>query len=277
MLRFTADNQIRSRNPLTDDQIRRVAPSVFAETAHGSRSDRYTYIPTSYFLAQLRKEGFQPFEAMQARARDAGRREHTKHLLRLRHLGADAPRKIGDSVCEVVLVNSHDGSSAYEMSAGLLRLVCTNGLMVSEGTLGAVKVPHKGDANTRVVEGAYEVLDGFTRVVDSVDDMRATKLDDGEQIAFARAALNLRFDPAKPAPVTEEQILRPRRIEDRSGDLWTTLNRLQESLVRGGLRGRDAKGKPTTTRAVRGIDGNVSLNRALWTLAEEMKRLKTAA
>ena len=31
-----------------------------------------------------------------------------------------------------------------------------------------------------------------------------------------------------------------------------------------------------STRAINGIDQNVSLNRALWTLAEGMQRLKTA-
>ena len=49
--------------PLTDDEIRAAAPSVFAENKHGSRSDRYTYIPTIDLLVGLRKEGFEPFYA----------------------------------------------------------------------------------------------------------------------------------------------------------------------------------------------------------------------
>jgi hypothetical protein len=32
--------------PLSDDQLRRVTPSLFAEAAHESRSDKYAYIPT---------------------------------------------------------------------------------------------------------------------------------------------------------------------------------------------------------------------------------------
>jgi hypothetical protein len=36
--------EIRSdRDPLTEDQLRRVAPSIFAEEPHDSRSQRYTY------------------------------------------------------------------------------------------------------------------------------------------------------------------------------------------------------------------------------------------
>jgi hypothetical protein len=37
---------LRSASPLSDDQIRTVAPSIFAIDKHDSRSDRYTYIPT---------------------------------------------------------------------------------------------------------------------------------------------------------------------------------------------------------------------------------------
>jgi len=57
-------------------------------------------------------------------------------------------------------------------------------------------------------------------------------------------------------------------------DLWTTFNTVQENLIRGGLRGRTAKGNRTSTRAVKGVSENVRLNKALWTLAEKMAQLK---
>lgn len=45
---------LRSDYPLTDDQIRRVAPSIFADAPHESRSERYAYIPTATVLQELR-------------------------------------------------------------------------------------------------------------------------------------------------------------------------------------------------------------------------------
>ncbi len=279
-------SSLRSRDvaALTDDQLRRAAPSVFAEAPHASRSERYAYIPTHQVLAGLRAEGFEVFSATQARTRSQDRREYTKHLLRLRHVG-DAGRAldVGDSVPEICLLNSHDGTSAYQLFAGLFRLVCRNGLMVPETTLGGVKVQHSGKVREQVIAGAFEILDGCTRVIESRDAMRAVALSEPEQQAFARAALRVRFDDRtaegtdKPAPITTEQALMPRRFEDRSGDLWTTFNRVQENLVRGGLEARSANGQRRSTREVRGIDQSVSLNRALWTLAEEMRSLKTAA
>ena len=63
---------LRSERPLSDDQIRAVAPSIFADAPHESRSERYSYIPTAAVLTELRKEGFQPFMVTQTRVRDEG-------------------------------------------------------------------------------------------------------------------------------------------------------------------------------------------------------------
>ncbi|KFI32226.1 hypothetical protein CN97_05300 [Haematobacter massiliensis] len=72
----------------------------------------------------------------------------------------------------------------------------------------------------------------------------------------------------------------PRRREDAGQNLWSTLNVIQEHLTKGGLRGRkqNAEGRirRAQTRAINGIDQNVTLNRALWTLAEGMQKLKGA-
>jgi hypothetical protein len=263
--------ELRSdREPLTEDQLRRVAPSIFAEAPHGSRSDRYAYISTGSVLQGLRREGFEPFMVAQTRVRDESRREYTKHLLRLRHRS----QVLGLDSNEIILVNSHDGSSAFTLLGGTYRLVCQNGMVCFRAEQD-IKIRHNGDVGERVVSSAYDVLDGFTRVVEEREGMQALTLNQGEQSAFARAALELRFDTAdKPAPVTEAQVLSVRRLEDRPNDLWTVTNRVQEALVRGGIEARQSNGRRARTRAVQGIDHNVKLNGALWVLASEMRRLK---
>ena len=267
---------LRGNEPLTDEQMRRVAPSIYAQEKHTSRSDRYAYIPTAEVLQGLRAEGFEVFSVQQARCRTEDKRDHTKHLLRLRQVGeAHRAREVGDSVTEICLLNSHDGSSSYQMFAGVLRLICLNGLMVPDTTLGAIKVPHTGKVQDRVVEGAFEILEGCTRVIESRDGMKALTLSPPEQDIFARAALELRYE-AGAAPIQAEQLLKPRRMEDRAGDLWTVFNRVQEHVIRGGLHGRTASQARTSTREITGIDQNVKLNKALWTLAEEMRKLKGA-
>jgi hypothetical protein len=261
---------LRADRPLSDDQIRSVVPSIFAETPHESRSERYSYIPTASVLAELRNEGFLPFMVCQTRVRHEGRREYTKHMLRLRH----ASQINGNEANEIILLNSHDGTSSYQMLAGMFRFVCHNGLVCGD-TLADVRVPHKGNVAQQVIEGAYEVLKGFERVQESRDAMRLITLDEGEQDVLARSALSLKYDaPDKVTPVTEAQVLMPRRFDDRGSDLWFTFNRIQENLLKGGLNGRSAHGRRQRTRPVQGIDQSLRLNRALWMLAEGMRELK---
>lgn len=160
------------------------------------------------------------------------------------------------------------------MLAGMFRFVCSNGLVCGD-TVADVRVPHKGDVAGSVIEGAYEVLSGFERVKENRESMQAITLHDSEPEVFARAALSLKYDdPDKPAPITESQILMPRRFDDRRPDLWMTFNRVQENLTKGGLHGRSANGRRQQTRPVQGIDSDVRLNRALWLLADGLRQLK---
>ena len=262
---------LRSDSPLSDEQIHRVAPSIFAEAPHESRSQRYAYIPTATVLTELRKEGFQPFMVTQTRTRHEDRRDYTKHMIRLRHASQINARGEAN---EIILLNSHDGTSSYQMLAGMFRFVCSNGLVCGD-TVADVRVPHKGDVAGQVIEGAYQVLHGFDRALESRESMQAITLDEGEAEVFARAALSLKYDdPDKPAPITESQILMPRRFDDRRPDLWSVFNRTQENLTKGGLHGRSANGRRQQTRPVQGIDSDIRLNRALWLLADGMRQLK---
>lgn len=265
--RFGRVNQIRRDRPLTNDELMAHVPSVFGTDKHESRSDRYTYIPTITLLDSLKQEGFQPFFACQTRVRNPDKREHTKHMLRLRREG----QITGKQVPEIILLNSHDGSSSYQMLPGLFRAVCQNGLICGE-SFGEVRVPHKGNVVEKVIEGAYEVLGVFDRVEEKRDAMQSLMLPPPAQQALAKAALTYRFGEEH-QPVTESQLLAPRRWQDESGDLWTTYQRIQENLIKGGLNGHNAKGGCTHTRAIKGIDGDVKLNRALWVMAENMLQL----
>lgn len=264
--RFGHINQIRRDRPLTREELMHHVPSVFGEDKHASRSEKYTFIPTITLLENLQREGFQPFFACQSRVRDPSRREHTKHLLRLRRAG----QINGQHVPEIIILNSHGGESSFQLLPGIFRSVCTNSLVCGQ-SFGEIRVPHRGDIVGKVIEGAYEVLGIFDRVEEKREAMQSLLLPPPAQHALANAALTYRFGEEH-QPVTAAQILTPRRYEDRQDDLWTTYQRLQENLLKGGLPGLTAKGKRSHTRAVRGIDGDVKLNRALWVMAEELQQ-----
>ncbi|ENR0238637.1 TPA: DUF945 domain-containing protein [Klebsiella aerogenes] len=264
--RFGRINQIRRDRPLTHEELMQVVPSVFGEDKHDSRSERYCYIPTITLLENLQREGFEPFFACQSRVRDPERREHTKHLLRLRRAG----QINGQHVPEIIILNSHDGASSFQLLPGIFRSVCTNSLVCGQ-SFGEIRVPHRGNVVEKVIEGAYEVLGIFDRVEKKRGAMESLLIPPPAQHALAEAALTYRFGEEH-QPVTATQILTPRRYEDRQNDLWSVFNRCQENLLKGGLPGRTAKGKRSHTRAVNGIDGDIKLNRALWVMAEQMQQ-----
>jgi hypothetical protein len=269
---------VRSESPLAEDQMRRAAPSIFAEGKHASRSERYTYIPTIDVLRGLRKEGFEPFMVAQSKSRIEGKTDFTKHMIRMRHAAqVDAKPEAN----EIILINSHDGASSYQMLAGVFRFVCCNGLVVGD-VVEDIRIPHKGNVQDDVIEGAFRVLDEFEAVESSAEAMKSLQLEPREEIAFATAALALRFGERAveesgghhPAPITADQLIEARRPEDLGHSLWTTFQRVQENVMRGGQAGRSAQGRRLQTRPVGSIDRGVSLNRALWMLAEEMRKLK---
>lgn len=258
---------------ISEDDLRRLTPSVFAEAAHGSRSARYAYIPTIEVLRGLFANGFQAFFAAQANARSDEKKGFTKHMLRLRH--ADQIAKQGEDVNEVILINSHDGGCSYQMLAGCFRFVCTNGMVVGDVS-SDIRIKHTGDVRDEVIDAAFEVMKTFDAVDASKESFKSLQLSSGEQKAFASAALALRFpDTEKEPPIRAEQVIEPRRYEDRGDSLWSTFQRTQENLVRGGQRTAERR-RRVHTRAVNGIDGNVALNRGLWVLAEEMRKLRSS-
>lgn len=274
--RFSRSAQLRqaySTHGINESELARLAPSVFAQSAHESRSSRYTYIPTIEVLRGLQREGFQPFFAVQATTRTEGKEGFTKHMLRLRH--SDQITRTGEDINEVILINSHDGSSAYQMLAGCFRFVCCNG-MVCGNIVEDLRIKHSGQVVGEVIDGAFRILDGFAQVEASKEAMKATVLTAGEQQAFARAALAVRYPDREEAPINAADVVTARRYEDRDSSLWTTFNRAQENLVQGGVRTTERR-RRTHTRPVNGIDGNVALNRGLWVLAEEMRKLRGEA
>ncbi|QAU77618.1 DUF932 domain-containing protein [Escherichia coli] len=192
-----AANQIRRDRPLTHEELIRHVPSIFGEDRHTSRSERYAYIPTITVLENLQREGFQPFFACQTRVRDPGRRGYTKHMLRLRRAGEIN----GEHVPEIILLNSHDGTSSYQMLPGYFRFVCQNGCVCGQ-SLGEVRVPHRGNVVEKVIEGAYEVVGVFDRIEEKRDAMQSLVLPPPARQALAQAALTYRYgDEHQPVTV----------------------------------------------------------------------------
>ncbi len=138
-------------------------------------------IPTIEILRGLIGEGFVPVGAKQSSSRTEGKAAYTKHLIRLRRIDDGKVYNVGDTVCEILLKNANDGTSAYELLAGLFRVRCLNSLVSQTGTIDSVKVRHSGDVGAKVIEGTYRVLEQAERALAAPQDWGTVKLNNDEK------------------------------------------------------------------------------------------------
>ena len=284
MAKTRYDQTLRAQgtDSLSLDEMRRRLPAIFAADKHFSRSERYVYIPTHDIIDVLTKEGFVPVEARVSRSRDIVRQTHAKHMIRFRRY--DDSLKVGDTVFEVLLKNAHDGSGAYTFMAGLLKILCLNGMVAELGDAGRVHVRHSGNREKQlanVVQGAYDVLKVAPLALEAPGKWGGIELNRDEKLAFAEAARVVRFADSNgkvTTPIQADQLLIPRRYEDKGNDLWRVFNVVQENSVRGGLSAigqtKTGQARKSTTRSVNGIDNDIKLNQALWVLADRLAKAK---
>ena len=258
--------------PLSNEELNQIVPSAFATEPWYAQSARYSFVPTSNVIEGMRSAGFLPYNALQSASRLADKKFFTKHVIRFRPENVSLAQ-VGDTTVEAVLINSHDGTSAYELSLGAFRLACLNGMMVAEGLTDIVRIRHTGNIIQNVIEATQNILLAAPRVTEAVQLWKTIDLIPSEARILAEEAHSLRFEEGATAPEAEK-LLQPRRYADNGTDLWSTFNRIQENTVEGGLR-TYSNGRRNRTRPVVGIAENTKLNRALWSLAAKMAELKT--
>lgn len=280
---------------LTNDELFHKAPSIFATAPWNEVSDKYTFIPTIEILDAMRKEGFLPVRAEQSRTRIAGKQEFTKHMIRFQraqdletmitaqqrnpgHFFYERDGQAAPEVTEIVLTNSHDRTGGFHLDAGLFRLACSNGLTVKTASIDSISVRHTGNIRDNVIDGCIRIIEDTPKIMGQVETMKTIKLEAPEQLTFANAAMQLRYPNDdkgnSTAPIQAISLLRARRNVDQAADVFTTMNVVQENFMKGGLRGRGATGKRTSTRAINSVNEDLRLNKALWILAEQMATLK---
>src|SRR5258708_14119334 len=106
----------------------------------------------------MRENGWVPVREQEQSIRTEARRGFQKHVVRfarVEHLQTWEKNQVRP---EVVLVNSHDKSSAYQLHCGLFRLVCTNGMVVSDDTFHLSPINTSGFNPDTVIEASFKVL-----------------------------------------------------------------------------------------------------------------------
>ena len=267
--------KLAGHHQIDNHQLRALAPSVFAGNAHAKVSDRYSFLPTAEVVDGLRGEGWAPVWAGEQKIRTEDRQGFQKHMIRLARID-DLSRTQAERP-ELVLVNSHDRSSAYQLHAGIFRFVCSNGMILADSVFARISIMHVNFEPAKVIEASFEVVREMPAIADLLSDYKARTLNPLERRAFGEAALLLKYDSLEEAPLGAEKLLSHRRSDDAKPTLWNTLNVVQENMMDGGQKDYSRR-RPTNprrffgkTRPVKGLDENVRLNKALWHLADTLR------
>ena len=258
---------MRSNIPLTLEQIEEACPAVFQEAAHPEKvSDKYQHISTLPVLAAMSEAGFGVSRAQQTKTRAAGARGYARHLLSFRPMSAFAKTTVGDAIPEVVLINSHDGNSAYRLHVGLFRMVCENG-MIAGRNFETISIRHRGSPALEVAEQSQRIFEEYVpKLKDWVAGATTTILTQKQMNQFAEQAQQIRYEEQ---PFDPRELLAVRRGADEGNDLWHVYNRVQENLMRGGIKFMNANNRSCETKPINRVTKDVIFNQKLWDVAND--------
>ncbi len=261
-----------NRVSLTEAQLERLAPSVFAEQPVKEVSDRYCFVPTIKVVEALGRRDWFPVEVSQTRARTPENMVYKKHLIRFENAGFPA---IDGVLPEIVLFNSHDRTSSFCLMSGLFRIACLNGLLVYDEMFSVFVIRHIGYRDKEIYEAESRLTDEVPLISRRMSEFKSVALTQEEKTSFALQAASMRWGEKMPN-IDPLALLAPQRAEDTDDTLWNTYNVIQENLCKGGVPGfsHNKKRRRITTREIRSVSEQVRVNKNLWQIAERLRTTK---
>ena len=227
-----SQNEIRNNTNNTTmyraNYIELTSAPVTTETCIEGLSPRYSHIPTTEIVNTIREAGWEFSSGTARMGRSPERRAHAAHVLRFTN--PNLPM-ISQNRIEAVLLNSHDGSTAFELGFGIYRLACANGLVVRTATVGSVRLVHSGLNLDNVFTAARSLVEQAPQVSETIERWSNTQIGHDLSLQMSSRMAQARWGDR----FVEADLLAPRRMEDTTTDLWTTFNRVQESVIRGGM------------------------------------------
>ncbi len=275
----TVQEKIANHEPLNDDEIKHLCPVAFkrrmvkSEIAKLGLSKHYSFVPTMNVVNDLRDLGYEVVDAKQVKARKKSTDGYQKHMITFEHPKYKVEGS--EEYPQILLTNSHDGGNAFTLSAGIFRLVCSNGLVIKSEDYGSSRLVHKGYSFDAVQKLVHEFEGTISEVLTKITAMKRKQLTDEQMIQFAKQAALLRFKASSYnedniADVVDiDEILEATRPEDVGNGLYEVYNRVQESLINGNYHYKLGT-KHRKGRTIKSFKQNIDVNKKLSELAFEL-------
>ena len=248
-----------------------IAPSIFTMTPSKEVTDKYTHIPTEKVIDDMELLGWGVVDVKQVKARTEKTQGVQKHLVVFRNNDVVISGEDGDTVFpQIVMTNSHDGKNCFQFTAGLFRMVCENGLVISDTQFDDIKMRHMGYTFEDLQVLIKDIVEKLPLTVDSMNKMKETEIEENKAVEFAQKALTARFSEKemKRIKVDINEILKPVRKEDAGKDLWSIFNVVQEKVIEGDFV-YAVGSKIRKARKIKNFKQDQKVNKELFALALE--------
>jgi hypothetical protein len=181
----------------------------------------------------------------------------------------DTQIKTNDGVLQLLVTNSHEGSSALTFQLGFFRYVCANGLVIGSNIIEPVKVRHTIVNAEKIYNTVIEIMAKTSLVIESIEKMKNKKITAEQLKQLEIKALELRgYNKEKHGQV--KPLFEVKRVEDRNDDAFSVLNVIQENMLRTGFEVENEKGKIVKLRAIKSLDEQNRINSQLWDIFSQV-------
>jgi hypothetical protein len=260
---------LKTNTFLSQEQIKDKAKSIFAVSGASHTSEKYSHIPTFKVIEDMEKLGWGVTDVKEVKARkNAG---YQKHLVVFRNPEISIDGADGDTVFpQILLTNSSDGKNAFTFKAGLFRLVCENGLVISTQDFADMRIRHMGYDFNELQKTITEMVEKLPLTVEAMNKFKRTQLNENQMVDFAKKALEARFseDEVKRIQIDFNEFLKPTRKEDEGDDLWSVFNRVQEKIIEGDFN-YSFSSRVRKARRIKNFNQDLVVNSKLYELANE--------
>ena len=266
---------IKTVKPLSNEALFKVAPSIFSESPIEGVSDKYAFVPTHKLLDIFRDAGYYPIMASESKVRDEENQGYQKHIIQFRSLENLLRPNAKDEYEDIVLTNSHNRTSSFIVDLAIFRIVCSNMLVVPSKSFVHHSIVHVGFTQEKVKNAIAEVTSYMPKIKEIVATFKSISLTPSEEQMLANAAIDIRFD-TNTHYIKADELLKVNYPEDNAPTLWSAYNRIQEAMIRGGVKMKNLiTNKTFTSKAISGIDATIKFNKELFEAVEKVALLKS--
>lgn len=261
--------------PLSSEELLKVAPSIFSENPIETVSDKYAFVATHKLLDTFRDSGYYPIMASESKVRDEDNQGYQKHIIQFRSLENLLRPNAKAEFEDIILTNSHNRTSSFIVDLAIFRLVCSNMLVIPSKSFVHTSIVHVGFTEEKVKNAITEVTSYMPKIKEQVANFKTIHLSKAEEQMLANAAIDIRFD-TNTHYIKSEELLKVNHQEDEIPTLWNVYNRIQEAMIRGGVKMKNlVTNKTFTSKAINGIDATIKFNKELFEVVEKVAHLKS--